>query len=86
MGLIAGLSAHFMVSGREMPALPDTTAHGSLINYITRAEHKTFQPMNVNFGIFPPLAQKIPKKYRGREYANRALLALDVWIGDVKIS
>jgi methylenetetrahydrofolate--tRNA-(uracil-5-)-methyltransferase len=86
MGLIAGLSAHFMASGREMPALPDTTAHGSLIHYITRAEHKTFQPMNVNFGIFPPLAQKIPKKYRGREYANRALLALDVWIGDVKIS
>ncbi len=79
MGLMAGLSVHCLLSGREFAPLPEDTAHGALINYITRAEHRTFQPMNVNFGIFPPLAQKVSKKERGRHYAERALSSLEKW-------
>jgi len=79
MGLMAGISAHFRLSERTMPEVPATTAHGALLQYITKAEKKSFQPMNVNFGIFPPLAQRFPKKERGRHYAQRALGDLDAW-------
>ncbi len=79
MGLVAGISAACRLRGGEMPPLPETTAHGALLSYITRADRKTFQPMNVNFGIFPPLPSKIPKKERGKHYAERALADLNKW-------
>jgi methylenetetrahydrofolate--tRNA-(uracil-5-)-methyltransferase len=50
-----------------------------LLHHILNAKSKTFQPMNVNFGLFPPLGQKTAKKDRGRAYAGRALADLDVW-------
>ena len=80
MGLIAGLSAHCRLSGRDMAPPPETTAHGALLNYIVRDDHRAFQPMNVNFGLFPPLASRIPKKERGRHYAERALADLESWL------
>ncbi len=83
MGLWAGLSVHGSLSGRAVPEPPETTAHGALLNYITGANHKTFQPMNVNFGIFPTLTGKVPKKERGRHYAARALTDLDKWLAQV---
>jgi len=82
MGLMAGLSVHSHLSGTTMPAPPDTTAHGALVNYITKTDNKTFQPMNVNFGIFPPLATKMPKKMRGPSYSARALTDLDKWLAE----
>jgi len=80
MGLIAGLSAYCRLSGRDMAPPPEMTAHGALLSYIVRDDHRAFQPMNVNFGIFPPLASKIPKKERGRHYAERALADLTSWL------
>jgi len=76
MGLIAGINAALHAGGREMIAPPDTTAHGALINHITESNPESFQPMNVNFGLFPPLSGKIPRKKRGEAYAERALTAL----------
>jgi methylenetetrahydrofolate--tRNA-(uracil-5-)-methyltransferase len=43
------------------------------------ADQKTFQPMNINFGLLPPLPGKVSKKDRGRHYAQRALEALKEW-------
>jgi methylenetetrahydrofolate--tRNA-(uracil-5-)-methyltransferase len=79
MGLLAGLNAAVRRLGREIAAPPETTAMGALLRHITEADPKTFQPMNVNFGLFPPLTQKIAKKDRGQHYAGRALEALGVW-------
>jgi methylenetetrahydrofolate--tRNA-(uracil-5-)-methyltransferase len=73
------------LSGKEMKPPPETTAHGALLNYITRTDHRTFQPMNVNFGIFPPLFPKTPKKERGEHYARRALTDLEQWLKEPEI-
>jgi methylenetetrahydrofolate--tRNA-(uracil-5-)-methyltransferase len=79
MGLIAGLSVSSCLSGKAITPFPETTALGSLLHYITRPDHKNFQPMNVNFGLFPPLPQRIPKKERGQHYARRSLEDLKKW-------
>ncbi|MEW6326886.1 MAG: methylenetetrahydrofolate--tRNA-(uracil(54)-C(5))-methyltransferase (FADH(2)-oxidizing) TrmFO [Thermodesulfobacteriota bacterium] len=76
MGLIAGINAALLAGGREMIVPPDTTAHGALLNHITESKPESFQPMNVNFGLFPPLSRKVPKQRRGQVYAERALTAL----------
>ncbi|MBM4270549.1 MAG: methylenetetrahydrofolate--tRNA-(uracil(54)-C(5))-methyltransferase (FADH(2)-oxidizing) TrmFO [Deltaproteobacteria bacterium] len=86
MGLIAGLNASCVLSGRKNVPPPHTTAIGALLHYITHADHKTFQPMNVNFGFFPPLARKIRKKDRGLHYAYRALRALKEWQDNAGLS
>ncbi len=82
VGLMAGRYAAAEARG-ETPAIPPrTTAHGALLAHITgEAEAETFQPMNVNFGLFPPLAQKHHKRERKALYASRALTDLDEWQG-----
>jgi methylenetetrahydrofolate--tRNA-(uracil-5-)-methyltransferase len=53
---------------------------GALLAHITGgADASTFQPMNINFGLFPPLAQKIKKKERKPAMARRALTDLETW-------
>jgi methylenetetrahydrofolate--tRNA-(uracil-5-)-methyltransferase len=79
MGIIAGLSVTSVLAGIPFSPPPDETALGSLLNHITRPDHKTFQPMNVNFGLFPPLPDKIPKRQRGHDYAERSLKSLAAW-------
>ena len=79
MGLAAGFSVVPYLTGEEMTPFPEETALGSLIRYITRPDHRHFQPMNVNFGLFPPLTGKIPKRDRGHYYAQRSLKALKNW-------
>lgn len=76
MGLLAGI-----FTAEENAALPpETTAFGALLNHITKgAESTTFQPMNVNFGLFPPLTEKTHKKERKVKMAERALSALADW-------
>jgi NAD(FAD)-utilizing enzyme possibly involved in translation len=83
IGLIAGLSACFYLSGKKMTPPPETTALGALLRYILHADQRTFQPMNINFGLFPPLPEKVPKKDRGRSFAQRALEALAGWKGEM---
>jgi methylenetetrahydrofolate--tRNA-(uracil-5-)-methyltransferase len=79
MGLLAGLNAARFLVGREMIPPPPETAFGALIGHITNGNRKTFQPMNVTFGLFPPLPGRIRKKDRGAHYARRSLAALASW-------
>jgi len=68
IGLIAGRMAAAQRLGLEIPQLPKTTAIGALLNHITGgANAETFQPMNVNFGLFPPLE----KEDATQEYVNK---------------
>jgi methylenetetrahydrofolate--tRNA-(uracil-5-)-methyltransferase len=80
MGLTAGINAALLAGGKEMIVPPNTTAHGALINHITESNPESFQPMNVNFGLFPALSKKTPRKKRGQLYAEGALAALEIWI------
>lgn len=80
MGLMAGINACRQIEGKDMTPPPGTTALGALIHHITNADYKTFQPMNVNFGLFVPLEGRVPKRERGARYAERALGTLKEWM------
>jgi len=79
VGLIAGLSAACIMSGQSFEPPPETTALGALLRYIIHGDKGNFQPMNINFGLFPPLPQKVPKKDKGHHYAERSIKALREW-------
>ncbi|MFA6822585.1 MAG: methylenetetrahydrofolate--tRNA-(uracil(54)-C(5))-methyltransferase (FADH(2)-oxidizing) TrmFO, partial [Geobacter sp.] len=68
-----------LAQGREPLLPPRGTALGALVHHITNADPKQFQPMNVNYGLFPPLEGRIKKKDRKPLMAERALVALDGW-------
>lgn len=73
-GLIAGMNAAKLAKGEALVELPVQTALGSMAQYITTADFKHFQPMNANFGLFPPLENKIRnKKEKNEQIANRAI-------------
>jgi methylenetetrahydrofolate--tRNA-(uracil-5-)-methyltransferase len=73
-GLIAGLNAARYALGQPLLVFPTDTALGSMAHYITTADFRHFQPMNANFGLFPPLATKIrSKKEKNEAIAQRAL-------------
>jgi len=79
MGLMAGLSVSALHKGYTFLPPPPVTAIGALLNHITRAESRLFQPMNINWGLFPPLPQKVKKRERGKYHALRALESLTSW-------
>ena len=77
-GLMAGVNAARLISGLPSIAFPPETAHGSLAQYITTAEPKHFQPMNVNFGLLPPLSERVrDKRLKKQKLAERALSSLE---------
>ncbi|EFM13047.1 gid protein [Paenibacillus curdlanolyticus YK9] len=77
-GLIAGLNAGRLARGLEPVELPADTTLGSMAQYITTADFKHFQPMNANFGLFPPLEKRMKsKKEKNEAIANRALASLE---------
>ena len=80
MGLLAGINAARMSQGKELVTPPRSTAMGALIHHLTNTATKDFQPMNVNFGLFPALEGRLPKKLRGTAYAARALKELEEWM------
>ena len=85
MGLLAGRMAVAEMLGQPIAAPPVQTAMGALINHITGgAEAKTFQPMNVNFGLFPPVdgakGGRKSRKDRYKAYTDRAKLAWRGWL------
>ncbi|EKE75594.1 methylenetetrahydrofolate--tRNA-(uracil(54)-C(5))-methyltransferase (FADH(2)-oxidizing) TrmFO [Oceanibaculum indicum] len=93
IGLLAGRFAAAERLGREIAPPPPTTALGALLGHITGgADAETFQPMNVNFGLFPePEQDPDPKKrIKGRErkklYTGRALADLDGWLGGTRLA
>lgn len=76
-GLIAGINAGRIAQGLAPLIFPEETAHGALCRYITQADPANFQPMNINFGLLPPLGQKIrDKKLKNKTIADRAVAAL----------
>lgn len=80
IGLMAGRLAAAERLGKDFTLPPVTTAHGALINHITGGAHaETFQPMNVNFGLFPPIEQRMKKALRKTAKAKRALEDLAQW-------
>ena len=100
VGLIAGRMAAAFTRGDLLAPPPATTAIGALLNHITgghietiEAGPRSFQPMNVNFGLFPPIAAPLAgadgKKLRGPEkgvarkmaMSQRAARDLDAWLG-----
>ncbi|WP_417809268.1 methylenetetrahydrofolate--tRNA-(uracil(54)-C(5))-methyltransferase (FADH(2)-oxidizing) TrmFO [Thioclava sp.] len=84
MGLLAGRMAAAELQGREVPPPGPDTAMGALITHITGgAEAKTFQPMNVNFGLFPPIDAKggrRGRKDRYKAYTDRAKETFTQWL------
>jgi methylenetetrahydrofolate--tRNA-(uracil-5-)-methyltransferase len=77
-GLISGLNAGRLAKGLEPLHLPPHTTLGSMAQYITTADFKHFQPMNANFGLFPPLEHRVrSKKEKNEAIAARALESID---------
>ena len=80
VGLMAGRFAAAEARGERLDPPPAETAHGALLAHITGgANAATFQPMNVNFGLFPPLPEGAPKNERKPAMARRALERLAGW-------
>ncbi|MXQ07197.1 methylenetetrahydrofolate--tRNA-(uracil(54)-C(5))-methyltransferase (FADH(2)-oxidizing) TrmFO [Alphaproteobacteria bacterium GH1-50] len=84
MGLLAGRLAVAEITGQTLPAVPHTTATGALVMHITGgADAKTFQPMNVNFGLFPPIDAKGGRRGRRdryKAYTDRAKTDWQDWL------
>jgi methylenetetrahydrofolate--tRNA-(uracil-5-)-methyltransferase len=90
MGLLAGRMAAAERLGRTLPAPPETTATGALVRHITGgAEAGTFQPMNVNFGLFPPLDDarggRRGRKERYKGYTDRAKADFSAWLAPAPV-
>ena len=84
IGLLAGRFAACEARGEICEAPPSTTAFGALLAHITGgADAATFQPMNVNFGLFPDLApsEKVRGRDRKKAMSHRALADLAKWLG-----
>ena len=85
MGLLAGRLAAAELRGHRLPVPGFETATGALVNHITGgADAKTFQPMNVNFGLFPPVADikggRRNRKTRYKAYTDRAKAVWTDWL------
>jgi len=87
IGLLAGrFAAAERMDGAFSPP-PDTTALGALLAHITRgADAKTFQPMNINFGLFPEMQTDVRGRDRKKLQSQRALADLDHWLGAARIA
>ena len=84
IGLLAGRFAADEVAGRAVSAPPVTTAFGALLQHITGgADARTFQPMNINYGLFPelPAGSRLRGRDRKSALSERALSDLDHWLG-----
>jgi len=84
-GLLAGRYAASLAKDIQPAAAPRITANGSLIHYITHADHKKFQPANITFDLLVPLEEELRKKIRDKKerhhiQCERALDAWDAWL------
>ncbi len=79
MGLLAGINAIRQAKGMEPAVPPSTTAIGALVNHIIRSPVVPFQPMNINFGLFPSLEEKVKSRERKPRIRERALKDVEEW-------
>jgi len=86
IGLLAARFAAAEIAGSELAPPPPETALGALVNHITGgAEAETYQPMNVNFGLMPPITEKMRKADRKKGYTDRARAAMAEWISEAVV-
>ena len=84
VGIMAAHMAACELAGRDWAPPPRTTAMGALLSHITGdADAETFQPMNVNFGLFPPL-HEVKKKQRKEAYTARAKADFGEWLAGLE--
>ncbi len=81
-GFLAGINAARLALTEPLLLPPPTTALGALVAHITSTESRHFQPMNVNYGLFPPLPGRVKKKERRAQLAQRAQADLQGWWGE----
>jgi len=87
IGLLAGRFAAAELAGKRLSPPPPETALGALLGHITgEAAAETYQPMNVNFGLFPPIEGKAKKADRKKLYTARARAALAAWMNEAVAS
>ena len=80
VGILAGMMTAFELAGETWESPPRSTAMGALLAHITGdAEAETFQPMNVNFGLFDPL-HDVKKKQRKEAYTSRGKADFGEWL------
>jgi methylenetetrahydrofolate--tRNA-(uracil-5-)-methyltransferase len=82
-GFLAGITASLLTlrgPTTAIPIPPATIAHGALIHHITEADPQHFQPMNINYGLFPAISGKMKKAERRQRLAERALHDLETWM------
>ncbi len=79
-GFIAGLNGERLVRGEALTVPPPATALGALVHHITATGTRHFQPMNVNYGLFPDLPGRVKKKEKRAKLAERARNELEEWM------
>ncbi|MDP2232729.1 MAG: methylenetetrahydrofolate--tRNA-(uracil(54)-C(5))-methyltransferase (FADH(2)-oxidizing) TrmFO, partial [Actinomycetota bacterium] len=80
-GLVAALNTYADMRGLEPMVLPATTAFGSLLVYATDPKTNPYQPMHVNYGLVPSLAEQVRgKRERYAAYSSRARMDLAHWL------
>ena len=84
-GFLAGVNGARLAKGEALTVPPPVTALGALVHHITNAEVKHFQPMNINYGLFPELAGRVKKKEKRARLAERALAELQPWLGHLGV-
>lgn len=87
MGGFAGINAARALAGLPLVTPPATTAHGCLVGHVASSDPKHFQPMNTNYGLFPPLAQPTRDKEKKRQLiAQRAREDFERWMTQSALS
>ncbi len=81
-GMLAGINAARRLRGQPLLVPPATTATGSLLAYVTDRGRRDFQPMNANYGLFPPIAGRERGREKRRRLAERAVGDFDAWAAD----
>jgi methylenetetrahydrofolate--tRNA-(uracil-5-)-methyltransferase len=84
-GLLAGVNVARRLEGRPCVVPPPTTALGSLVGYITAAERREFQPMNANYGLFPPIGGRLRGRDKRTALGHRASVDFERWLDAEKI-
>jgi len=84
-GFLAGINAARLQHDLPLSVPAPETALGALMAHITNADARHFQPMNVNYGLFPELAGRVKKKEKRQKLAERALATLGEWLKDLSI-